>query len=800
MRKNQNLAIRSLVMVSMLTGSMVSATAQNLPTVQPTDSTANQANTKEVKNRNVMLGAGDPTTPRTLNIGLPFTGDILINENDIPVVYTFWTQIPTTCWRYDSSLGNMGVLSFAEGALQYGKVGYIVTSFDREPGRKLRAYANIKGSTEGNFAVDMNITAPLANGWGISLSMNDTRNKGPFRDYGFTNYQDRYDGFKAGIHKKYKNGKVNLLYKYAYAQPVTGSYSPYLYKGDGETEPFPGFNPGRSSYIIGNGVFPYTDFFTGQRKTATMGTEDASGNTSHALYLYGDHAFKGNYKLKYSAMYQHSKVALTMQYPYALYQSPLESFTAGFGISPDYASYMSWYKQGTSEVYDGPVQMVAPQYYEPVRINQFMAKAELSKKFGLHNLRLGTTYMHYHAPIINSVGVYAQTVGDKPTLLSMSPNATPEACGLGGTGSYSKQNTNKIALYVSDDFTLNRIISGGIGARIEHQSGTNTSFAYPNHNMIETTTTTTYDPVTYEPTTTTTTTDYGQYPLYENKVNGKLNYVLTANVLAKLTKPFGLVGEITYNKFYEPYSDYKLSEKNPTTGAPISNLARRDQSYDNYQGVLNLGGGVYLNIGSYLNLVSKITYITKSNIVTSENIYGASGQYTCYPILYDISTIGWTTDVMSTIGNFNLHFLFTLQNPKYKNYDYKGPDGTAYSYSDKNVTALSKTLIEIDPSYYLFDRKVRVWGSARYFGKQYGNKTNTVSYNGWWETFAGIDWSVNRNLDLKVQMCNVLNYKGVTGSMIGADQITNESQMIGNYFVAEQIRPRAIEFSAAFKF
>lgn len=155
---------------------------------------------------------------------------------------------------------------------------------------------------------------------------------------------------------------------------------------------------------------------------------------------------------------------------------------------------------------------------------------------------------------------------------------------------------------------------------------------------------------------------------------------------------------------------------------------------------------------------------------------------------------------MSTYKNFNLHFLLTLQNPQYKNYKYKTQAGEEISYNDKNVTALSKVLIEIDPSYYLFNRQVRLWGSARYFGKQYGNKTNTVSYKGWWETFCGVDWSVNRNIDLKMQMCNILNYKGVTGSMIGADQITNESQMVGKYFVAEQIRPRAVEFSATFKF
>lgn len=780
MKKNLNQEIRCLITALLLSGGSLGINAQDKSSaVLPTDSTATQANGKEVKNRNVMLGAGDSTTPRTLNIGLPFTGDILINENDIPVVYTFWTQIPTTCWRYDSSLGNMGVLSFAEGALQYGKVGYIVTSFDREPGRKLRAYANIKGSTEGNFSVDANLTVPLANGWGISLSMNDTRNKGPFKDYGFTKYQDRYDGFKAGIHKKYKNGKINFLYKYAFAKSTTGSYTPYKYLGNGETEPFPGFDPGRTSYIIGNGYFPYIDFFTGEKKTMRMGDDEAAGNTSHAFYLYGDHKFKGDYKLKYSAMYQHSEVALSMQYPATIYASAAEAL-GGMPLT---------LADGTE--YTGATQMVAAQYYEPVNINQFMAKAELTKKYGQHNLRLGTTYMHYHAPIRTQQGVYLQTVEEHPRMLYLYGNDI-----LQGIGSYSKENVNKNALYISDDFNLGRVLTANVGARLEHQMGTNTSFAYPNHNMVETVTT--YDEY-WQPTTTKI--DFSnKNPFFEDKYSGKFNYVLTGSFIAKLTKPFGLVGEVTYNKFYQPYTDFAADQKDAHGFAKDPYNSRRDQHFDNYSAVTNIGGGIYLNIGSYLNLVSKITYISKSNNVAEETVYSGNDTYKVYPVKYDIKTIGWTTDIMSTIKNFNLHFLLTLQNPQYKNYSYKTQAGQEISYNDKNVTALSKVLIEIDPSYYIFDRKVRLWASARYFGKQYGNKTNTVSYKGWWETFAGIDWTVNRNVDLKIQMCNILNYKGVTGSMIGADQITDESQMIGNYFVAEQIRPRAVEFSAAFKF
>lgn len=782
MKMKKILAVRTLAMASMLSGGIMAAYAQENTPVLPTDSAANQAGGKEVKNRNVMLGAGDSTTPRTLNIGLPFTGDILINENDIPVVYTFWTQIPTTVWRYDSSLGNMGVLSFAEGALQYGKVGYIVSSSDREPGRRLRAYANVKGSTEGNFQADASITAPLANGWGVSLAFNHTRNKGSFKNYGFGDFQDSYDGFKAGIHKKYKNGKFAFLYKYAFAKSITGSYTPYLYKGNGETEAFPGFNPGRTSYIIGDGYFPYLDYETGEQKVARMGSDEASGNTSHAFYFYGDHKFSGDYKLKYSAMYMHSNVALCMQYPATIYNTAAEAMS-GMPLTLDAAG---------TQPYTGATQMVAAMWYAPVSINQFMAKAEMSKKFGVHNLRLGTTYMHYHAPIKTYQGVYLQTVEENPRILYLYG-----ANCLSGIGSYSKGNINKNALYLGDDFKIGNMFDVSLGVRIEHEAGTNTSMAYPNHNLVETETT--YDPVTYQPTTVTHDLR-DKDPYYKYDYSGKFNYVLTGSFVAKVTKPFGFVGEVTYNRFYTPYTDFAADQKNEFGFAKDPYGSRRDQHFDMYTGVLNLGGGIYYNWGSYINLVSKITYITKTNNLSDESVYSGNDHYNVYPVKYDIKTIGWTTDIMSSYKNFNLHFLLTLQNPQYKNYSYKVLDGTEISYNDKNVTALSKVLIEIDPSYYFFNRSVRLWGSARYFGKQYGNKTNTVSYKGWWETFAGIDWTVNRHVDLKVQMCNLLNYKGVTGSMIGADQVTDENQFIDNYFVAEQIRPRAVEFTASFKF
>ena len=85
MKQNQNQAVRSLTMALALFGCSLGANAQENNATLPTDTAQVSGQGKEVKNRHVMLGAGDSTTPRTLNIGLPFAGDILINENDIPV-------------------------------------------------------------------------------------------------------------------------------------------------------------------------------------------------------------------------------------------------------------------------------------------------------------------------------------------------------------------------------------------------------------------------------------------------------------------------------------------------------------------------------------------------------------------------------------------------------------------------------------------------------------------------------------------------------------------------------------------
>ena len=53
--------------------------------------------------RNVMLNAASANAgPRNVNIGLPASvGGTTVLENDLPVVYFFWPEMPFKSWRMD---------------------------------------------------------------------------------------------------------------------------------------------------------------------------------------------------------------------------------------------------------------------------------------------------------------------------------------------------------------------------------------------------------------------------------------------------------------------------------------------------------------------------------------------------------------------------------------------------------------------------------------------------------------------------------------------------------------------------
>jgi len=734
---------------------------------------------RETKNRNVMLSAESATTPRQLNIGLPFAGDILILENDLPVVYTFWTQMPMTTWRYDSSIGRIGLMSFAEGALTFGKVGYTVTSWDREPGNKFKGFASTFINNFGSSRYDASFTGPIGKkGWGYMLGINETYDRGSGVDFKFMPFQDRAEFFKGGISKKYKQGNLRFYYKYASSKTIYGAYNPITYEGKGKTSAINGYDLGTSSYLPVDGLFPYYDNNSGEAKWADLNSNEASKTLSHTFYLTGEHRFKNGMKLNYSSMYMKSKAAFTVQYPISLLVQDPDQRTPG---------ELYTYK-GTDNTYNGAVQLVSSQYYPQVDINTFLSRAELTKKYDDHNFRVGATYQYYRAPENSFGGLYYQTVEANPKILDryqdlsvygasgLAPVTQNSLLPSAGIGGYKLTSTKKIALYVSDDMKLNKWLDVGAGFRIERQNDHEIRSPYINQFI-------------------------NNRALIDMRFNNKWNKVGTGNFVAKITNNFGLLGDITYNDWYARYADYSENQKDANGNAVAG--AIQSEAHGIRQSVLNFGGGIYLNHGDLFSMVSKVTRIKKDNNISSAvlvNPANTQEQATFNPIFYDISTLGWTTDIVSQpFKNFHIHYLLTLQNPQYKNYAYSAFN-VSYNYSNLVIPELSKVLMEIDPSYFMLKGDLKLWLSLRYFGKQNGNKTNSFFYKGWWESFGGANYKMSRNVDLGIQLVNVLNQKGIKGGLVGADQILDASTYVGRKIVAGAIRPRTLELTANFKF
>ena len=130
-------------------------------------------------------------------------------------------------------------------------------------------------------------------------------------------------------------------------------------------------------------------------------------------------------------------------------------------------------------------------------------------------------------------------------------------------------------------------------------------------------------------------------------------------------------------------------------------------------------------------------------------------------------------------------------------------DGTQMSVNANNmiVKEIPQVLVELDPSYNITD-DLRLWLSFRYFGKTYANLQEALYFNGRWETFGGVNWKVNKHLDLGVTVVNFLNQKGVKGTISGSELITKEEagQYAGYYMSGSYLRPFTVEFNASIKF
>lgn len=746
------------------------------------------ANPKAGETANVMLNASSDSGPRVVNIGLPASvGGTVILENGLPVTYDYMGQMPTLLWRQDNGIAKFGVLNITETALLASDVGVSVSTWTNRGTDKTKGTVSFTTNSFGLLRGDVGISGPLKNNWFYSASAFINMDPGTFRS-NISTFLDKTQIYKGVINKKYNRGQIGVQYKYAYSEGISTKQSPYIYHQDGTVDKVDGFKIGRDSYLEQSGMIHTIDPLTG--KNVSWDAMQDAASISHVIDLMGDHRFKNNMKLDYTLRYHYANSGM-----YNPYLSNI-STASKVGDNPKTGDKRYYYADNPDAPYTGLVQngmmIFAPQSVK----NTLMARIELSKKTKKHHWMVGFHNWYYNADKANMATYsYQFEVAPNPKALIYEQYGETLDANGNGTGNYEwKKITdangnrnhnksvqyyngvdNKMALVGTEKWTITDKLSLDLGARLEWQ-------------RID-----------------------GDWYSEADRQAGATNWV-SGNTTSVKKDWFNVTGTAS--------AMYKAFPNLGTETRPINLGFLADLMYIQQAGKLSMYAGaddpgiekceipgfsfgVYFN-HPMINVVSKVTKIKRTNFKNNStfNKKEADGSTTTekQTISYDVNTLGWTTDVLfKPFKGFELHALLTLQNPKYENYEFE-VFGQQYSNSGNVARSVSKTLIEIDPSYSW--GKFKIWASARYFSKEYANYPNTLTFAGRWETFAGLNYRYDKNIDFSISAVNLLNQSGAQGSISGTNTTTAQEAvaLYDQPLVGTYIRPFTIEFKTRIRF
>ena len=713
----------------------------------------------EGSERNVMLNASDANKPREIQIGLP-SEDVNVYENGLPAVYSSAVHKLQYHWRSDASLGEVGLMTPSESAIRTGNIAYSVNSFSKVGQKEFKGILNYRSNHFGMQQFDMNVSGGIGDKWRYSASMYQNFDPGTF-DVKIDEYADRTQIYRGGLTRLFNNnkGKISLLYKYAYSRNSLNQLNaaPFIYVGDGSIKELPGFEPGLASYGPVDGNIEYMDIMDGKMKKANL--RDMADNRSHEVTLLTDYTFDNGLKWNLDMKYMNAPEANYVDFGGSTITEVSED--DGYTL-PDGSPYSGLIEGRRTWLHVG-------------KVSNFLVTSELEKQFNNHNVRLGLNEWYYKLDYHSSSYQWTGSVKEYPDILTAADGSrfrgfnelSPE---------YTKGYENKLALYLTDDWQICRNLNFYYGGRLEYYRMSADQIAHARYSGF-------YIGGTAPDGTVITP---------EKVVKDKLNYAATARLTYNMTKEFGLTADGTVATRFPRINEY--AGTGPT-----------EEQYKRVTIPLVRGGLFYKN--NWLDLTSMITYISKSNNIDQQNLTkpGTTEGKTVL-LIYDIQTIGWTTSAeINPFKGFNLHALFTYQKPVYKNYNASVTfnDGTEMSVNANNmiVKEIPQILVELDPSYNI-TKDLRLWLSFRYFGKTYANLQEALYFNGRWETFGGVNWSVNKHLDLGVSVVNFLNQKGAKGTISGSELITKDeaSKYAGSYMSGTYLRPFTVEFSASIKF
>ncbi len=698
-------------------------------------------------NRNIMLNASSSTKPREISIGLPSSfGGTEIFEDGLPVGYYFWPISHDNHWRGGESYGTTSTMSLGENAIRSGNVGYAVNSFTRLGGEKFRASAAFKTDQFGLLRRDVNLSGPLASGFYYTAGAYGDFNPG-YNPLPFMRFAEQTQIYKLGLTKRWDRGEISLLGKVynGNSGQFTGS-SPFYYEGDGTITPFEGFRLGRDNYVPGEGYFNYLEQTTGEMHRQEMSKANRRGG--YDLLLKAAWELGEGMKLTLTSRVGGGHIGRLMY--------------AASGID----EARGVYTLANGSPYSGLVQSRSLMFYRGESAD-FCTTAEFTRETEHHRWRIGFDEWHNRQGVNSATASMAHTVSKDPVSLfkdgqiSWNFNATSE---------YDTGHERKHALYVTHNWNPSPRFDLYYGVRLElfYMS---VDAAFANH-----------DNPANNRHAGFTLKDPGV--TIENYHALKVNPTATVNAVYKLTGRAGLAADYLFVRQNMRLEHF--SQGFPSSLAPQDvHLGRFGVTYDT----------------RWLNLTSMLSYIYKTNNKSQTRFFktiGGVNEVQTRLMIHDIATVGWTTDaVIKSASGFNLHLLLTLQNPQYKNYatTLTFSDGIAqtYDYSGKIVKSVPRILAEIDPSFT--KGKFRYWASARYYGKQFANMPNNVYFNGHWETFGGIDFRANDHVTLLLNLVNILNQRGASGSVSAADLMTDTSALKHILISGSCIRPFTVELT-----
>ena len=708
-------------------------------------------------NRNVLMNAASVSQPRQISLGLPISGHAYLYEDGLPVSYYNYQVYPYKSWHSGVSHESVRTTGPQDMVLKYGVITYSVDSYSKLAGDTFEGKVNYTFNHFGRHAVDANVSTPVGKGWGLSISTYHNMDPGS-NHLDMTTLQESIHFYKAAVSKTWNDGrgKAGLVYQYSHNKEITENYGPFIFVGDGSVKEYDGFKLGIDQYRPANKMVKYLDVATG--RITEQDINDANINQIHNVNFLLNYHWDNGLRLAFHSKFKHG-----------------HSFRANpnmMGVSEATAGSGYTYEDGT--VYTGKVQTRRLLHFDGFE-HSWMTNAELTgkSKDHRHSWRAEVDYWLNAGGTETSMYLYGHEAKKDPKLLLLNGH---EGYSYNSYAEYYDGHEHKLFGLASDEWNIsNRLwLYGGIRLEYLNVRGWAANEPYKGNARHA----------------GFSLTDQGVEKNHFN--NNHFNYAFIGSVRYALLPGFGLQAEFSSATIHSQLFHYGTYNY-PTQESMPTNYFR---------------GGIYWK-NKWIDLTSQMTYISMKNSQERPNFShvlskdvgdmraGMSESFTT-PFFYDMATLGWLTDAMITpIDGLNIHVMFTIRDPRYKNFKITPTfsDGVTeeYDFTDKTITALSKTELEIEPSYRFGNW--RVWLSARYFSRQYINKTNSLYFNGRWETFGGVDFKLNRYLSFSASVVNILNQKGASGTIPAADLITDPSRYKDYVMSGTFIRPFTFEFT-----